>query len=142
MSQHLHAQSRALVERLVTESKARHAILDGAFQVEVRVDRVILSVEAAAQEAAHLRVLETDLNGAEAVTVRGDGHVVVHAGRRVLLGAEYGVRFVRNLFRPGAVTVIAVDALGAAGLVGELVRDPAGRLGAIRVGGVGGEDRL
>ena len=142
VSQHLHAQSRALVERLVTESKARHAILDGAFQVEVRVDRVILGVEAAAQEAAHLRVLEADLNGAEAVAVRGDGHVVVHAGRRVLLGAEYGVRLIRDFFGPGAVTVVAVHALNLTGLVGELVRDPAGRLGAIRVGGVGGEDRL
>ena len=142
VGQHLHAQSRALVERLVTEGKARHAILNGAFQVEVRVDRVILGVEAAAHEAAHLRVLEADLNGAEAVAVRGDGHVVVHAGRRVLLGAEYGVRLIRDFFGPGAVTVVAVHALSLAGLVGELVRDPAGRLRAVLVGGVGGEDRL
>ena len=142
VGQHLHAQRRALVERLVTEGKAHHAILNGAFQVEVRVDRVILGVEATTQEAAHLRVLEADLNGAEAVAVRGDGHVVVHAGRRVLLGAEYGVRLIRDFFGPGAVTVVAVHALSLAGLVGELVRDPAGRLRAIRVGGVGGEDRL
>ena len=142
VGQHLHAQSRTLVERLVTEGKARYAILNGAFQVEVRVDRVILGVEAAAHEAAHLRVLEADLNGAEAVAVRGDGHVVVHAGRRVLPGAEYGVRLIRDFFGPGAVTVVAVHALSLAGLVGELVRDPAGRLRAILVGGVGGEDRL
>ena len=142
VGQHLHAQSRALVERLVTEGKARHTILNGAFQVEVRVDRVILGVEAAAHEAAHLRVLEADLNGAEAVAVRGDGHVVVHAGRRVLLGAEYGVRRIRDFLGPGAVTVIAVHALSLAGLVGELVGNPAGRLRTIRIGGVGGEDRL
>ena len=142
MGQHLHAQRGALVERLVTEGKAHHAILNGALQVEVRVDRVILGVEATTQEAAHLRVLEADLNGAEAVAVRGDGHVVVHAGRRVLLGAEYGVRLIRDFFGPGAVTVVAVHALSLAGLVGELVRDPAGRLRAVRVGGVRGEDRL
>ena len=142
VGQHLHAQRRALVERLVTEGKARHTILNGAFQVEVGVDRVILGVEAAAQEAAHLRVFEADLNGAEAVAVRGDGHVVIHAGRRVLPGAEHGIRFVRDFFGPGAVTVVAVDALGVAGLVGELMRDPAGRLRAVLVGGVGGEDRL
>ena len=48
VGQHLHAQSRALIERLVTEGKARHTILNGAFQVEVRVHRVVLGVEAAA----------------------------------------------------------------------------------------------
>ena len=142
MGQHLHAQRRALVERLVTEGKARHTILNGALQVEVRVDRVILGVEAAAHEAAHLRVLEADLNGAEAIAVRGDGHVVVHTGWRVLLGAEYGVCLIRDFIGPGVVTVVAVYSLSLAGLVGELVRDPTGRLRAVLVGGVGGEDRL